>query len=379
MAVSSILPRSTLMSPNSYRVSNLCSFRNSLQSYILTITQLTFLVELAFAGPTVVMGLIVPESPTYLLNKNNVEKALKSYTRLYGASNADAGVANLQMRLERDREMTGEASGSKYMECFRGTNWRRTRIIAWSNVIPQFLGMTLISNAPYFFVLVGMSPLWAINLTEIGTGINIAGGLLGLFIIAKVGRRTLFLTSTALVGVLWVSVGIGGCFPHSESAMLLVLSSPSVGSFLISRRKKLTLIGRFVGVMILIIAALLMGCVATVYAAIAAETSATHLRAHSQGIAFGVNGFFQWLFSFFVPYLFNADAANLGGKVGFFFAALSFISLVIGFFEIPDVKGRSFIELDEMFSQRLPTGKFASYKTSVQDQGDVKGESTNII
>ncbi|KAH8894414.1 general substrate transporter [Thozetella sp. PMI_491] len=318
-----------------------------------------FLVEFAFSGLTVAAGLLVPESPVYLLQKNREQEALKAYTRLYGRFNAEQGLSNLKTRLEKDKEITGEAAGtggeSGYIACFRGSNWRRTRIIAWSNVIPQLLGMTLISNAPYFFVMVGMSPLWAVNLVEIGTAINVVGGLLGLFIIAKVGRRTLFLATTVAVGVLWTSVGVGGCFPQSESAMM------------------------FVGVMILIIAALLMSCVATVYAAIAAETSATHLRAYSQGIAFAVNGFFQWLFAFFVPYLFNADAANLGGKAGFFFAGLSIVSWLIGFLEIPEMRGRSFIELDEMFAAQVPTRQFAWHKTAELIQRDVNDKPTEVL
>lgn len=85
------------------------------------------------------------------------------------------------------------------------------------------------------------------------------------------------------------------------------------------------------------------------------------LRAKSQGFGFLINGFFSWAFNFFVPYLFNTDEANLGGKMGFFFFGLCIIGVIIIFIEIPEMKGRSYADLDEMFEKRLPTRQFSSY------------------
>ncbi|KAH7319367.1 hypothetical protein BKA65DRAFT_529417 [Rhexocercosporidium sp. MPI-PUGE-AT-0058] len=53
---------------------------------------------------------------------------------------------------------------------------------------------------------------------------------------------------------------------------------------------------------------------------VANEVSSIRLRAKSSGIGFLVNTFGGGVFTIAVTYLFNADAANLGAKIGFVFA-----------------------------------------------------------
>lgn len=97
---------------------------------------------------------------------------------------------------------------------------------------------------------------------------------------------------------------------------------------------------------------------------ILAETSSIRLRAKSNAIGFLVNGFFSWAFNFFVPYMFNADQGNWGGKTGFFFAGLCLIAAVVLWLELPEMKNRSYRQLDEMFEKKLRTREFAKYQCS---------------
>jgi hypothetical protein len=62
-----------------------------------------------------------------------------------------------------------------------------------------------------------------------------------------------------------------------------------------------------------------------------------------------------------VPYMVNPDKANLKGKVGFVFGGLSAAATVWSFFYIPELKGRTFNEIDEMFEKRVPPRKMGSY------------------
>jgi hypothetical protein len=71
---------------------------------------------------------------------------------------------------------------------------------------------------------------------------------------------------------------------------------------------------------------------------VAAETSSIRLRAKTLSIGFLVNAFFSWLFNFVVPYMFNTDQGNLGGKIGFIFAGLCAFSVVVVYFEFPEMK-----------------------------------------
>lgn len=64
--------------------------------------------------------------------------------------------------------------------------------------------------------------------------------------------------------------------------------------------------------------------------------------------------------NFAVPYMVNPDKANLKGKVGFVFGGLSAAATVWSFFYIPELKGRTFDEIDELFEKRVPPRKMGS-------------------
>lgn len=74
------------------------------------------------------------------------------------------------------------------------------------------------------------------------------------------------------------------------------------------------------------------------------------------------------MWAFTLPYIFNPDEANLGGKVGFIFGGLCVPCIAFLFWFQPETKGRSYEELDEMFMKRIPARQFGGYVTDVQVQ-----------
>lgn len=69
----------------------------------------------------------------------------------------------------------------------------------------------------------------------------------------------------------------------------------------------------------------------------------------------------SFLFSFFTPYLLNAPYADLQSKVGFIFGALAICSFFFAYFCVPEMKGRSLEDINEMFDKEVPTRRFGSY------------------
>lgn len=62
-----------------------------------------------------------------------------------------------------------------------------------------------------------------------------------------------------------------------------------------------------------------------------------------------------------LPYLLNTDEANLGGKVCFIFFGLSLPMCVYLYFYLPELKGRTVAEIQEMFQAGLPARQFKDY------------------
>jgi SP family general alpha glucoside:H+ symporter-like MFS transporter len=110
--------------------------------------------------------------------------------------------------------------------------------------------------------------------------------------------------------------------------------------------------------------------------AIAGEVSAARLRAKSLAIGFTFNYCFSTVMNVIMPYLFNQDQLDLGGKIGWIFAIMGFISIIIVFFDVPETKGRTFPELDAMFIERVPTRKFKTHHTNLQDGYGKDAQST---
>lgn len=94
---------------------------------------------------------------------------------------------------------------------------------------------------------------------------------------------------------------------------------------------------------------------------VSSETSSLHLRGRAQGLAWFSVGGSVALFAFVLPFIYNPDQGDLGGKTGFIFAVLSAVSWVLSFLCVPEMKGRTAAEIDKMFEMRLPTRAFRDW------------------
>jgi SP family general alpha glucoside:H+ symporter-like MFS transporter len=95
--------------------------------------------------------------------------------------------------------------------------------------------------------------------------------------------------------------------------------------------------------------------------ALSAEVSSLRLRAKSLAIGTAFNYLYAMFWSIVLPYLFNNDQANLGGKVGFVFAGTGVLFWAIVWWDAPETRGRTFEEIDEMFEMKVPARKFEKH------------------
>lgn len=84
------------------------------------------------------------------------------------------------------------------------------------------------------------------------------------------------------------------------------------------------------------------------------------------------------MWSFVLPYLFNPDKLNLGGKLGFIFGGLAVLCLVYLWIYQPETAGRTYEELDEMFAAKVPARKFKSHRTDAEAMGEAVKEKSAL-
>lgn len=103
---------------------------------------------------------------------------------------------------------------------------------------------------------------------------------------------------------------------------------------------------------------------------ILSETATSRLRVKTIAIGSSAQGAINVMWQFVIPFMFNPDRGNLGGKVAFVFGGPSFLCLLYLWFQQPETAGRTYEELDEMFAKRIPARKFKSYATDAQARGE---------
>lgn len=302
--------------------------------------RICFALQWPFSAIPFVMALIIPESPTYLIRKNKHEQAFKAQQRLDPPGTDTQQTIDL---ITRNIEHERQESKATYIDCFKGTNLRRTLIIVFANLMPQIFGLMLLSKASYFMQVVGMDADLSLLILVGGIACGFASNLISIWILSLYGRRLLTLLSLGGLIVLWTSMGIGGIWSgdatiwYTTAALILVIVTAGLGIWPCSY-------------------------------AIGSEASSLHLRGKAQGVGWFTAGASSAIFGFALPYAFNADQGNLGAKTGFVYTGLCTIGFVVTYFYVPEMKGRTPAEIDRMFELRLPARQFEAWRRSDEER-----------
>lgn len=282
-----------------------------------------------------VISVVMPESPAYLIRKNLEDKALHSATRLYAPKVSPyTMVETIRATIEEEKAISANAT---YWTCLQGPNLRRTMIVLLANTFPMLFGLELLSNAGIFLQAVGMESSTSLLLMIGGIIAGIVSNGVGIWVLSRVGRRTVTIVSMGTAGILWGAMGISGFFFSTAAAWVAG------------------------GIMISVIVVCGMGCWPASYA-IMGETPSLQMRAKTQGLGGVASHASSILMAVVLPSIFNPDAGDLGAKTGFVYTGLCAIGVVLCFFFLPEMKDRSIMEVDHMFEMRLPTRKFKGFK-----------------
>ena len=289
----------------------------------------------------------MPESPWFLISRRNDEaKALRSLQRLGYSSSSGEDVkrlANIKLTLEHARK---ETVGVTYLECFRKSNLRRTIISVAPLCIQMFTGIVFAASySTYYAQLAGYSTAMSFKLQIVQQVLSMFGNVISWYLIDKTGRRPLTVYGTVgLTVVLWIMGGlaVGGSVGELKATVAMILIYCWLYNVTIG---------------------------ATAFTVLT-EVSTSRLRAKTIGIGLAAQGCLNIFWSFTLPYLFNPDKANLGGKLGFIFGGLCFPCIAFLWWYHPETKGRSYEELDEMFMKKIPARKFRTYVTDTQSKSE---------
>ncbi|EMR68135.1 putative general substrate transporter protein [Eutypa lata UCREL1] len=263
----------------------------------------------------VIVLFFVPESPRYLLYRGNEEAARNALEALRGNS------------------LKPEELELEWVEMVKGIEEEKRTASA---VGP--LDMFRVTVA-------GVSVDDAFKFSVMNTCLGLIGVNIGIYLMRHVmGRRTILMTGAVVQGFVMLGLAVSATVaPGTEAARKCVIAF--TGLYICSYN-------------------MLVGD--ATYPT-ATEMVSTRLRSWSVGSAISLGYFLAWLTGFCSPYFINPENLNWGAKYGYIWAGSNFCCLVFFYLFVPETKGRTLEEIDELFANRVSVRNFKSFKTAIME------------
>ncbi|KAI1633997.1 general substrate transporter [Biscogniauxia mediterranea] len=304
--------------------------------------------------------LFAPESPWFLVRRGRHADAAAALRRLADKSDGEARATLAQMRCTVAREAAearrrGDADSS-YLDCLRGADRRRTEIccVAWAG--QMLSGAIFAYSATYFFTQAGLAVADAYKIGVATNALSFLGTVLSWFLMAaRAGRRAIYVGGAAALAAVLLVIGVVSATSPTATA---TTDSPAAWA-----QAALLLVWHLVY-------SLTLGPVTY---AIVAETSAVRLRARTVVLARCVYNVTLIVAAVLGPYMINPSEWNWQGRAAFFWCGGAALTAVWAYFRLPETKGRSYEELDMLFSMKVPARKFSSTKVTVYEEDSASG------
>jgi sugar porter (SP) family MFS transporter len=258
----------------------------------------------------------IPESPRWLFKAGREAESLKVLTRIGGQKLAKTEI------LEISDSLKGDMTSVSLSELFKPSA-RKVMLVGFIlAVLVQVSGInTIVDYAPKILLAAGVEINNALLQTSLVGLINFIFTFVAIIFIDKVGRRTLY-----MIGSMGMVVTL----------ILLAISF------------YMKMEGIFTLICILMFIAFFASCIGPVFWTLVSEIFPNRIR----GKALAFASFTQWIFNFLVVLLFPHFLASLGGaKTFLFLAIMSFLQLLFTYLYVPETKGKSLEEIEQIWNK----------------------------
>lgn len=307
--------------------------------------RIPFAIQWIWPIPLFIGVYLAPESPWFLVKRGRNKEAKQSIKRLLSENPhlpdrdlvAGAMLTKIQLALkEESLHTTGNIA-----DCFKGADFRRTRIAALTWLFQSITGSSLQGFSTYFYIQAGLSESHSFTMSIVQYVLGIIGTLSSWVATQKFGRRDLYLAGLFTQALLLIIVGGLGCATQSSG------------------------IGWAIGSMLLIFTFVYDASVGPICYCIVAEIPSARLRAKTVMLARNLYNIANLIVGILMPYMLNPEAWNWKAKSAFLFCGFAIIGTTWVFFELPETKDRTFAELDVLFESGVSSRNFKSTEVEV--------------
>ncbi|KAB8227423.1 hypothetical protein ETB97_009443 [Aspergillus alliaceus] len=307
--------------------------------------------------PLLIGIFLAPESPWWLVRKGKTQEAKRALLRLTSVRqdsdfDPDETISMMVHTTALEAKIT---RGASYLDCFKGTDLRRTEIVCMVWAIQNLSGNSFSNYSTYFLKQAGLATDNAYAFAMGQYGINMVGVFGAWFLMTLgIGRRTLYLYGLCGLCAMLLIMGFLGLVPHSHRDQ----ASLATGS------------------MMLVWALFYQTTVGTVAYSLVAELSTRRLQIKTVVLGRNLYNIVAIICGVLTPYMLNPEAWNWSNYAGFFWGGICFLCVIYTYFRVPEPMGRSFAELDLLFERNVSARKFASTQVDVFDE-TIEGRLVN--
>ena len=153
------------------------------------------------------------------MRKDRLEDAKKQLARLASKNQEDVSLdKTVNMMVYTNELEKANSSGTSYIDCFKGTDRRRTEIVCMVWAVQTLCGASSFTGySTYFFEQAGLDITDAFSMSLGQYALGAVGTMLSWVLMLKLGRRTLYLAGQIVMALLLLIVGFLGIAPSSAN------------------------------------------------------------------------------------------------------------------------------------------------------------------
>ncbi|KAK8858902.1 hypothetical protein IAR55_003133 [Kwoniella newhampshirensis] len=311
-------------------------------------------LQLIWGGFLMGGAVLLPESPRLLLGKGKETQALKAIASLNDCEVDDPLTREVLVELEQAIKEENEGGKAGWMEAFsmRSAMWKRTLNGCMIQFLQQLNGQNFYYYyGPVFFENARLS----LNSYEIQTvlgGVSLAMVLPAMWTIEHVGRRKSLLIGSLAQAICAIIAGLVGHF-YTDVAGLTEKQTKLGGQVLVA-----------FAVIHVSFYSLFWGPTPWV---LLGETFPLRVRPKCIALAAATNWLWNFLLSYFSPLI----ADDIGPLILLVFCGCLVFAFVYVFFMIPETRGISLEEVDELYRTKVPAWRSSSWTPSTRHLTEV--------
>lgn len=301
--------------------------------------ELTVGLAMVFDLGLLIGFILSPEAPSFLAKKGKWEQCRKSMARLRSVKLDDPRLDVELDKVRQKAQQEKELGSVSYKECFTVSNGNLWRLFigVCVQIGQQITGINFFfSYGPQFAQVAGMSNAYIFQI--ILASVNVGMSFPGIYAVDHSGRRPVLLIGGFIMFVGQIVTGsVSKAYPDAKGAgkVLIAFCTFFVGAFASS-----------------------WGPVAWV---VCGETFPLRISARCVTIGTGAN----WLFNLIIAFAAPQIQQRIGTGICFVWAGCLALDIIFAFFCVPETKGMSIEQIDEMYHAKIPAWKSSKWRKEI--------------